>query len=128
MTVSVSQIVVFVFGVAVCALSAWGIYTPERLRKLVNGVVDLDWGIYFAVFVRLLLGLVLIIAAPDSRYPLVFQGLGWVIIVAAVVIAFAGRERIRSVLAWVERFSQRVFRLWLLFGVAFGAFLIYGIL
>ena len=128
MTVSVSQIVVFVFGVAVCALSAWGIYTPERLRKLVNGVMDLDWGIYFAVCVRLLLGLVLIIAATDSRYPLVFQGLGWVIIVAAVVIAFAGRERIRSVLAWVERFSQRVFRLWLPFGVAFGAFLIYGIL
>ncbi len=127
MIVAGSQIVIFVLGITVCALAAWGIYAPKKLQKLVNGVMNQDWGIYIAVMVRLLLGLVLIIAASDSRFPLVFQGLGWIVIVAAVVFVFLGRERIRKFLAWSEQFSQTTFRLWLLFGIAFGMFLIYGI-
>ena len=122
-----SHIVILVLGITVCALSAWGIYAPERLWKLV-GVMDQDWGIYAAVIMRLLLGLALIIAAPDSRFPLVFQGLGWIAIVAAMVLVFAGRERIRRFVAWLKRFSQATVRLWLMFGIAFGVFLIHGIL
>ena len=74
MIVTGSQIVVLVLGVTVCALSAWGIYAPERLLKLVNGVMGQERGIYIAVIVRLLLGLALILAAPDSRFPLINPG------------------------------------------------------
>jgi hypothetical protein len=127
MVVIGSQIVVLVLGIAVCVLSAWGAYAPEKLVRLVTGVMDQEWGIYLAVIVRLLLGLALIIAAPYSRFPLVFQALGWIAIVAAVALAFMGRERLRRLVAWFERFSPAIIRLWLLFGVAFGGFLIYGI-
>ncbi len=127
MVVIGSQIVVLVLGITVCVLSAWGGYAPEKLVRLVTGVMDQEWGIYLAVIVRLLLGLALVIAAPYSRFPLVFQALGWIAIVAAVALAFMGRERLRRLVAWFERFSPAIIRLWLLFGVAFGGFLIYGI-
>ncbi len=122
-----SQIIVLILGITVCVLAAWGVYAPEKLVKLVASAMNQEWGIYLAVLVRLLLGLALIIAAPDSRFPLIFQALGWIVIVAAAVLAFMGRERIRRLVAWFERFSPPIIRMWSLFGVAFGGFLIFGV-
>ena len=122
-----SQILVLAFGVMVCALSLWGFFAPGKLLKLVNGAIEKDWGIHLAVVARLLLGTALIISAPDSCFPLTFEILGWIAIAAAVIILFLGRERLRKFLSWFERFSHAAIRLWLLFGIAFGAFLIYAI-
>ena len=90
-------------------------------------VVDQDWGIYFAVVIRLVMGAALIVAAPVSRFPVVFELLGWIAIAAAVAIIFIGRERIAALIAWFVRRSAWLIRLWLLFGMIFGGFLIYGI-
>lgn len=122
-----SELIIIALGISVCVLSAWGIYTPARLVKLVSGVMDHGSGIYFAVIVRLLLGLALIIVAPDSRFPLTFEVLGWIAIIAAVGLALMGRNRVRRFIGWFERFSLAIVRLWLLFGIAFGGFLIYGV-
>ena len=95
----------------------------------VTSAMDRHWGIYIAVIVRLVLGAALIIAAPASPFPIVFQVLGSIAIVAAVVLALLGRERIRKFTAWLSgRFSALIIRLWLLFGMAFGGFLVYGVL
>ena len=122
-----SELIIVALGISMCVLAAWGIYTPAKLVKLVSGVMDHGSGIYIAVIVRLLLGLALIIVAPDSRFPLTFEALGWIAILAAVVLALMGRNRVRSLVGWFERFSPAVVRLWLLFGMAFGGFLIYGV-
>ncbi len=122
-----SQSIVFLIGLLVCVLSVWGCFVPDRLTKLVMRVVDQDWGIYFAVVVRLLMGAALIVAAPVSKFPVVFEVLGWIAIVAAVALIFIGRERMAALIAWFVRRSAWLIRLWLLFGMAFGGFLIYGI-
>ena len=128
MVVTVSQIVVLVVGVSLCMFSAWGIYAPKKLLQSVKGMMGADWGIYFAVIVRLMLGVALIITAPGSRFPLVFQIVGWVAIIAGVAAAFIGRERLRRFTNWwFERFSPAGIRLWVLFAMAFGGFLIYGV-
>jgi hypothetical protein len=126
--IAASQIVVLALGVIVCVLSTWGMYAPDKLWKLVNGAMEKNWGIYVAVVARLLLGAALIIVAPESRFPLVFEILGWFAIVAAVIIVLAGRDRLRRFVAWFEQSSQAMIRVWLLFGIAFGTFLIYGAL
>jgi len=127
MLIAASQIVVLALGVIVCALSVWGTVAPDKLWKLVNGAMEKDWGIYMAVVARLLLGAALIVIAPDSRFSLTFEILGWLAIVAAVIILFAGRDRLRRFVAWFGQSSQAMIRVWLLFGTAFGAFLIYGV-
>ena len=128
MVVTVSQIVVLVAGISLCMFAAWGIYAPKELLQSVKGMMDADWGIYFAVIVRLMLGVALIITAPGSRFPLVFQIVGWVAIVAGVAAVFLGRERLRRFTNWwFERFSPPGIRLWVLFAMAFGGFLIYGV-
>ena len=89
-----SQLVVLAFGVVVCALSLWGSVAPARMMTLVYGVLDKDWGIHLAVIIRLLLGTALIIAAPASRFPRIFEILGWITVVAAIA-----NSRTRSVMA-----------------------------
>ena len=128
MVAAVSEILVLVAGVSLCLFAAWGIYAPLKLLQSVKGVMDEDWGIYVAVLVRLALGLALILSAPESRFPSAFLVLGWVAIAAGVAAAFLGRERLRRFIDWwVERFSPATIRLWVLFAMAFGGFLIYGV-
>ncbi len=129
MVILASQITVLVIGVTVFVLAGWGIFAPEKLKSLVASAMDKYWGIYSAVIVRLVLGSALIVVAPASRFPVVFQVLGLLTIVAAIIVALMGRERIRRFLAWFsERFSAPIVRLWLLFGMAFAGFLVYGVL
>ena len=108
---------------------SWGMFAPQKLVTLVRSVTEQHWGIYFAVVVRLVLGAALIIVAPASQFPVVFRVLGWIAIAAAVVLAVMGRERIRRlIVSWIGRLSAPIVRLWLLFGMAFGGFLVYGVL
>ena len=129
MLIFVSQIIVLVVGVTVIVLAGWGMFAPGKLMMLVTSGMDQYWGIYIAVTVRLVMGVALISVAPASLFPITFQVLGSIAIVAAVALAVAGRERIRRFIVWwSERFSTSIVRLWLLFGLAFGAFLVYGVL
>jgi hypothetical protein len=129
MDILVSQIIALAIGVTVIVLAGWGMSEPTRLMTFVTSAMDKQWGIYIAVIVRLALGVALIVVAPSSKFPIAFQVLGWIAIVAAVALVAMGRERLRRFIVWwSERFSASIIRLWLMFGLAFGAFLIYGVL
>ena len=107
---------------------AWGLYAPQKLLQSVKGMMDADWEIHIAVIVRLILGVSLIITASGFQFPLGFLIVGWVAIVAGVSVVFMGRERLRKFTNWwFDRFSPQAIRLWLLFAMAFGGFLIYGV-
>ena len=129
MIVLASQVVVVALGVTILVMAAWGMFAPDKLMALVTSTMDRHWGIYFAVMVRLVMGAALIIAAPESRFPVVFEVLGWIAIVAAVALVLMGRERVRRFMAWcAAKFSAAMIRLWLVFGIAFGGLLVYGAL
>ena len=115
-----------IFGIIICALSVWGIYAPAKLIEMVKGLMAQDVGIPAAIVVRLVLGAALITAAAESRFPVVFQVLGSVAILAAIGLAIMGRARMRKFVAWLDRLATLFIRLWLLLGIAFGGFLIYG--
>ena len=128
MIIQLSQFVVVALGTTVFVLSAWGIFSPAALIKMVAQAIDQGYGMYVGVIVRLVLGAALVIAAPVSHFPTVFQVLGWIAIAAAVGLILIGRERVRRIIARFEQLSSSAIRAWLLFGMAFGGFLVYGVL
>jgi hypothetical protein len=128
MRVAVSEFIIVLVGVLAAAMSVWGVFVPNKLIPLVRAVMENGSGVYVAVGVRLLLGLALILAAPESKFPFIFNIIGVFAIVAAIVIPFVGRARIVGMIAWFERSPPVMIRGWLLFGFAFGAFLVYGVL
>ena len=127
MITTILQSIILLFGITICAVCVLSIYSPNRLFKVVKTVSKKNWLIFVASITRLLLGAVLIFAAPDTRFPVVFIALGALSILSAIIILFVGRDRISVLMTWVERLSPLSHRLWLLLGVAFGGLLIYGI-
>lgn len=119
-------VVVIVFGIAICTGSLLGLVQPEKLMHVVYTTANKGWGIQLAVALRLALGFALIIAAPASRFPLIFEILGWIVIIAAIGIILMGRARLSRFVGWFRQMTPAMIRTWLIFGVAFGVLLVYG--
>ena len=126
--INAAQVTVLLFGITVCVFSVWVMVVPERLRQLVSAITNQPWGYYVAAGARFLLGLALIFAAPASRFPIVFQLVGWLTIIAAVGLLIIGQDRLSRLTEWFNRLSDLVIRTWVITAIVFGLFLIYGIL
>jgi len=118
---------IIVFAVIICMMSGFGVYAPGRLVELVMPVWEKKGSLYFAVIIRLVLGVLLILVAHDTKFPVAFQALGCVALVVAIIIPFTGRERLTRFIDWCSKRPPVVVRLWCLLGIAFGGFLLYGV-
>ena len=128
MIVTISKTVVMIAGLCLIGMGAWGFLKPQKLMQWVKDTMDADWGFWFAILVRVFLGIALITAAPASKFPSGFWVVGWIAITAAIAVAVMGREMLRKFVQWfLDRFSPALIRFWLLFALAFGGFLIYGV-
>lgn len=78
-----------------------------------------------AVIVRLLLGALLITHASAAKYPVAIEIIGWLLMVAAVVLAVIGRSNFMRFMAWALSLGDKYGRIAGLLAVAFGAYLIY---
>lgn len=129
MLVTISNAVVLLAGISLCAFAVWGFVAPRKAMAWVKATMHAAWGIWFAVVIRVVLGIALIAYAPSSRFPMIFEIVGWISLIAAVVAVLLGRDRLQKFVDWwLERFAPRVIRLWLLIALAFGGFLVYGAL
>jgi hypothetical protein len=79
-----------------------------------------------AVVIRLLLGGLLVYCAAASRFPFVIHVLGWVSVIAALVLAVIGRQRFIALMNWALQWVQKFGRVAGLIAAALGAFLIYA--
>ena len=115
MLVTASRLVIWLAASSLCVFAVWGVSAPHNAIGWVKRTMDADWGIWFAVGIRLLLGMALIVSAPFSRFPITFQFVGWIAIIAAVSAVFIGRRRLQRFTDWwIARFSSLGIRLWVL--------------
>ncbi|MFW2403930.1 MAG: hypothetical protein ACN4GT_04115 [Gammaproteobacteria bacterium] len=118
--------IVAAVGVLVCLGCIVGIVSPNTLMGVVRSVMNKPIMIYLAVGVRLALGVLLILVASASLFPLVFRVIGAIAILAALGLLLMGRARIVKLVEFFAGMSAGAFRAWLIFGFVFGAFLVYG--
>jgi len=118
--------IVALFGCIVAALGISGVVRPTALIDLVQAAWRTPAGLYGAVGLRVLLGVVLIAAAPDCRFPQAIRILGIVALVAAAGGLVAGFERLQRFAAWWTERPAGFVRAWSLVAVAFGAWLVYA--
>ena len=114
-------------GVVIVLIGAWGVLAPARITDLVNRF-DSKTGMWFASIIRLVLGVALWFAAPQSRAPVLLQVLGIIAVVAAVVIPLMGAERFKGLMEWWGKLSLGAQRLWSVFAVGFGAVILWALL
>ena len=123
-----AQLIVVLLGASVGVLSLWGMAAPDKLMRMVRGVMEKRWGMAFAVGVRIVLGVSLLVAAPPSAFPLLFKIIGWLSLIAAAALPVIGFGRLRRLFDWFQKLPNLAIRLWLIVGVLFAALMLYGVL
>ncbi len=115
-------------AVLVTAMSLLGVLVPARLVNTVGDFWGKSWSLPFAAGIRLVMGVSLVLLADSSRFPLAFEILGWIAIVAALLLPIVGKQRVSRLLEWIVGWPSLLMRLTCLLGVVFGLFIGYGVL
>ncbi len=118
--------VVALFGIAIILLGILGLIRPGSLIRMVQRSWQSQRGFYFNIGIRVVFGLVLLMAASASRFPEAFRILGIISVVAAMVAPFVGFVRLQRFVQWWVGRSPGFVRGWSVMVAAFGVFLFYG--
>jgi hypothetical protein len=79
-----------------------------------------------AVGIRLVLGILLVRYADESKYPTIVEVLGWLSIAAAATFTVIGRQRFLSLMTWALSLLKPYGRIGGVFAMAFGGFLVHA--
>lgn len=127
MLIVIAHNTVLLVGALIIVACTIGLLTPRVLIDTVMRVWESPAGLAVAVAVRLLLGVLLAYTSTISKYPITFLVLGVIAIIVAISIPIVGRSRISKLIYWFASLRSDALRGWLIAGMLFGAFLIYGL-
>ncbi|MBW2272616.1 MAG: hypothetical protein JRG96_05055 [Deltaproteobacteria bacterium] len=82
--------------------------------------------VYLVALLRLILGAILVAAAPTSRLPAVIGTMGVLFLIAAALVGFMPRARIDAMVVWARGFSPSAVRVWSVAAMAMGGIIIYA--
>ncbi len=115
-------------GMLVFALGLHGVMQPSSLTALVGHIWSSTTGIGITLIIRISFGLLLIAAAPGTRFPNTLIVFGVLSLIKAASIPLLGRARQQNLARWWCHHPARYIRDWSLLVCAFGTFLIYAAL
>ena len=113
-------ILVRFIGIFVICAGVVLLVSPESMRKMLTFWKQ-DKRIYVGVFLRILTGMIFILAAPQARFPRVIVSLGGVIVAMGILIFIIGLERAKGILSWWEKKTGSFLRLAAILILAIGA-------
>lgn len=118
-------------AVALCALLTivgLGVMVTPLTMAEVGRWMQTPGGLYGTALVRIVMGASLVGVAPASRMPKTLRVIGTLIILIGLITPLFGVERAKLVLDWWVAQGETFMRVWALFPVAFGLFLLHAIL
>ncbi len=117
---------VLLFGISISAIGVVGAASPELLVRFAR-YWDSRAGLWAAGVIRVIMGMAVLFAAPDSRAPGMLRVFGYVILVAGVATFFVGQERSHAIMEWWFARGGTFKRVWAGTAMVFGFFLIYAV-
>jgi hypothetical protein len=122
------KLIIKLFGILMLLSGISLLIKPEIILDWIENNME-NTSLYIsAIFVRLVFGILFIVAARESKYPGLIKFFGYLFIIAAIIFTFMGQESfqdfITSLIPDVKPFAP----LSGLLSIAFGGFLIYAFL
>ena len=111
------------FGVLILAIGLLGLVDPQRVVGRIRAL-EPRAQLGLAVGVRAVMGVILILAAPECRHPTAVMVLGAIALVAAVALPFLGAERLRALVVWWSERPPSLQRVSFSLTGIFGVFLV----
>ena len=119
------QIVSMGIGILLMLVSLYILARPAGLVSFAGQLLE-GTPRYFAALLRLLFGVVLLASAAQSRYPLVFEVLGWLLVFGALLLVVFTPAFLTRIAALVARAPLWLVRLLAPLIFLFGGFIVYG--
>ena len=119
-------LLIIIFGALTLLAGIVILINPEFIFGFLRSNLDKLAFYILAVVVRLVLGVLLVYQSNLSKFPLIIEVIGWLSIVAAIVLAIIGRRKFNRLISWALSLSKPFGRVGGVFAAGFGAFLIYA--
>ena len=118
--------IIIVFGLMTLNAGAITVIKPETIFGLIRHKLEKVSLQLLAIIIRLVLGILLIQYADESKFPAAIEIIGWLSIAAAVTFGLIGRRRFVSLMTWALSLLKPYGRVGGVIAMAFGGFLIYA--
>lgn len=119
-------LLIIIFGALTLLAGIVIVINPEFIFGFLRNNLDKLVIHILAVVVRFVLGILLIYQSSLSKFPLIIEVIGWLSIVAAIILAVIGRRYFNRLMSWALSLSMPFGRVGGVFAVGFGGFLIYA--
>ena len=119
-------VLIIIFGALTLLAGIVIVINPEVIFGFLRNHLGKPAVHILAVAVRLVMGALLIFQSSVAKFPVVIEVIGWLSIVAAIILAVLGRRNFRRLMSWALSLSKPFGRVGGFIAVAFGAFLIYA--
>jgi len=120
--------IVILFGAATLVAGIIILINPETVFGLLRRKSESLGMHILAVFVRIILGVALILCAAASKYPTTILILGCISVVAAAVLGVMGRTNFKRLMSWALGLAPSFGRIGGLLAILFGGFLIHAVI
>ncbi len=120
------KVLAIAIGLLLAAIGLVGVVAPLLILEFGRSLLT-PIALYAVAAFRIGAGVVLVLAAADSRLPTVFRFFGTVIILAGVFTLFLGVEHSRAILDWWSSQGSLFMRLCLGGPMAVGLFIVYSL-
>jgi hypothetical protein len=118
--------IIIIFGLMTLLAGVIIVVNPEFIFGILRKNLEKVSLQVLAIGLRVVIGLLLILYAGESRYPTIIEILGWLSIAAAVALSVIGRRRFQSLMTWALSLLKPYGRVGGLFAMAFGGFLVHA--
>lgn len=119
------KLFVLLLGVAICTVCLFMLIRPRQMVGLADRVFN-GRLIYLAALGRLLLGALLIAAAPSVGFSVVVEVLGWLFVLGGLLLVTLPIGVWQRLVGWAVGLPDSAVRLAAILAFAFGAFFVYA--
>jgi membrane protein HdeD len=119
------KVLAIAIGLLLAAVGIVGVVAPSFIVEIGRSLL-IPIALYVVAAFRIGVGVVLLLAAPDSRLPTVLRIFGIVIILAGVFTLFVGVEHSRAILDWWSNQGPLFMRFCLAGPLIIGLFIVYA--
>lgn len=116
-------ILVILIGVYMIVIGNIILFDPKVFNRVIAFFMH-GKKIYMAGILRILLGAIFLLAAPDSRLKGVLITLGILVFAGGLLIFVLGEKRIRTMVSWIEKKPPVFARVWGIIAIGMGVLII----
>lgn len=115
-----------VFGLFMVSLGLLAMASPRSMFRFAERF-QTQAGLYAAMAIRLVMGVTLILAAPESHVPQALRILGAIVFVSGMITPFIGVERVKRIVAWWGARPSIFQQAWAALALTLGAFIVWAV-